>query len=226
MGVPRTPLLERILAKLETRPAPITHDCLGRPIVGPCHVYTGSPKAKYATVWDADRGAPVLVHRAIFEIFVGPPAGQVDHLCRVFKCASPDHLEDVSQRENLRRHILTYEHVEPLSDEPETCLRGHARNPENTRYAPMYGGKLYAICRACVRQQTWEACQRAREERGQLEVIPYRGPMALRTHCPRDHAYDEANTYVSPRTGRRSCRKCMAAASARSKARKREKLAA
>lgn len=201
-------MIDRVMAKVESRPAPITHDCLGRPIVGPCLVYTGSPKNKYAMVWDADKGVPVLVHRAMFEMFVGPATGQIDHLCRVYKCASPDHLEDVSQRENLWRHMLTYEQVEPLSADPDTCLRGHPRNPVNTRYARMYGGRLYPVCRACLREQTWEARQCAREERGQMEVIPYRGPSGLRTCCPSGHAYDDANTQVDRKTGKRKCRAC------------------
>ena len=31
---------------------------------------------------------------------------------------------------------------------------------------------------------------------------------AAKTHCPADHEYTEANTYVNAITGRRSCRKC------------------
>ena len=34
--------------------------------------------------------------------------------------------------------------------------------------------------------------------------------MARRTHCPRGHVYDEANTYLQPSTGHRSCRACAA----------------
>jgi hypothetical protein len=34
----------------------------------------------------------------------------------------------------------------------------------------------------------------------------------VKTHCPKRHPYDEANTYVNPR-GRRVCRKCMRDAS-------------
>jgi hypothetical protein len=30
---------------------------------------------------------------------------------------------------------------------------------------------------------------------------------AAKTHCPRGHPYDDANTYISPR-GSRICRKC------------------
>ena len=32
--------------------------------------------------------------------------------------------------------------------------------------------------------------------------------MARKTHCPRNHPYDEANTYVIPSSGGRMCRTC------------------
>jgi len=38
--------------------------------------------------------------------------------------------------------------------------------------------------------------------------------MTARTHCPSKHPYDEANTYVNPTTGARSCRICRAKSSA------------
>lgn len=49
--------------------------------------------------------AHVYVHRAAYEAFVGPiPLGyQVDHLCRVRHCYNPEHLEAVTQAENVRR---------------------------------------------------------------------------------------------------------------------------
>ena len=40
------------------------------------------------------------------------------------------------------------------------------------------------------------------------------------THCPQGHAYDVTNTYLAP-SGKRDCRKCRAAASVRSVARRR-----
>ena len=56
----------------------------------------------------------VAAHRIAFELFVGPiPDGMViDHLCRVRRCVNPDHLEAVSQRENLLRgDTLTAAHA-------------------------------------------------------------------------------------------------------------------
>lgn len=34
------------------------------------------------------------------------------------------------------------------------------------------------------------------------------GANARKTHCPQGHPYDEVNTYVQPKTGKRSCRAC------------------
>lgn len=47
-------------------------------------------------------------HRVVYEMLVGPiPEGlQLDHLCRNRGCTRPDHLEPVTQAENLRRGRL------------------------------------------------------------------------------------------------------------------------
>lgn len=37
-----------------------------------------------------------------------------------------------------------------------------------------------------------------------------RGLFGAATHCPQGHAYDEANTYVNPKTRDRICRRCKA----------------
>jgi hypothetical protein len=42
---------------------------------------------------------------------------------------------------------------------------------------------------------------------------------ARKTHCPRDHAYDELNTYVNPQ-GKRECRQCHRESQARRRARR------
>lgn len=51
-----------------------------------------------------------------------------------------------------------------------------------------------------------------------LEAVPHRENLLRgntviarnlsRTHCPQRHPYDEANTYVVPKTGWRLCRQC------------------
>lgn len=67
----------------------------------------------------------VVAHRVAYELFVGPiPAGQVlDHTCRNRRCVNPDHLDVVTQRENLLRGDTNVRaHVEGLDCGVEGCV--------------------------------------------------------------------------------------------------------
>lgn len=78
--------------------------------VGPCWLWTAGTNplgyGRYNLTWR--NGKPqglVLAHRHAWQSLVGPiPEGLVlDHLCRVPACVNPDHLEPVTQAENIRR---------------------------------------------------------------------------------------------------------------------------
>lgn len=63
-------------------------------------------------------------HRVAFELLVGPiPEGIVlDHLCRNTQCCNPDHLDPVTQTENMRRsHSPAMRRYRA-----DTCIRGHS----------------------------------------------------------------------------------------------------
>ena len=53
------------------------------------------------------KGKPRGAHRVSYQLYVGEiPEGLVlDHLCRVTNCVNPDHLEPVTQKENLMRGV-------------------------------------------------------------------------------------------------------------------------
>lgn len=84
-------------------------------------------------------------HRFIYELLVADiPAGYViDHLCRNKGCVNPEHLEPVTDLENLRRGIPSPTVVNARKTH---CLRGHEFNTQNTYFNKFTG---YRFCKAC-----------------------------------------------------------------------------
>lgn len=96
----------------------------------------------------APRGSR-LAHRVMWERHRGPvPAGlTLDHLCRNTLCVNPDHLEPVTNAENIHRAALALTHCK--SGEHEFTL-------ENTYVSP--SGKRG--CRSCRHQRSMESRER------------------------------------------------------------------
>ena len=84
----------------------------------------------------------VQAHRLIYEEIKGQiPAGlTLDHLCRNILCVNPDHLEPVTQREN----VLRGNGVAAIHARKTHCIRGHEFNKENTMVVKRGRG-----CRTC-----------------------------------------------------------------------------
>lgn len=75
------------------------------PSLGPCWLWIGSKwPTGYGGYWL--NGESVGAHRKSYEVHKGkkiPKGKQLDHLCKVRACVNPDHLEPVTQKENLLR---------------------------------------------------------------------------------------------------------------------------
>jgi hypothetical protein len=68
-----------------------------------CRIWPGAVDRGYGRVWVDGRAK--RVHRVVWELKHGPiPEGMtIDHLCRVRACCNTEHMELVSQGENVRR---------------------------------------------------------------------------------------------------------------------------
>ena len=102
-----------------------------------------------ATV-DDDKAKKIYVHRAMFEAHKGPvPDGLcLDHLCRVRNCANPEHLEPVTNKENLRRGLG------PPNRKVTHCKQGHPLSGDNLYLCWRKAGYFTRACRACGRAAT------------------------------------------------------------------------
>jgi hypothetical protein len=88
-------------------------------------------------------------HRLSYELFKGqiPANAVLDHLCRVTRCVNPDHLEPVSQRENILRGIgPSAQHAAAL-----LCKNGHPFTEDNVYYRAK--NKKWRKCRLCNREE-------------------------------------------------------------------------
>ena len=81
-------------------------------------------------------------HRYSYERFVGPiPDGlQLDHLCRVRNCVNPNHLEPVTNRENVIRGNAARPEI-------KICKNGHEFTESNTYIHPKRGNRQCKKCR-------------------------------------------------------------------------------
>jgi len=116
-------------------------------------------------------GSPWLAHRFSYQFFVGPiPEGlTIDHVCHSNsdceegslclhrRCVNPDHLEPVTQEENVARMNGT-----PGPAEKIHCLRGHPLSGNNLIIRGRgNNGKLRRECRTCsvTRTREWRIKQ-------------------------------------------------------------------
>jgi hypothetical protein len=124
-----------------------------------CWEWTGTlTKAGYGRHYVPGRRF-VAAHRWSYEWFVGPIPDElvIDHLCRNRACVRPDHLEAVTNEENIRRGDLTgYAWRRRL----KSCPQGHAYDEANTIWSPSSNGEPVRRCRECRRLQSQESRRR------------------------------------------------------------------
>ena len=135
-------------------------------------------------------GKTVLAHRTAYEHWVGRiPTGLVlDHLCRVRSCCNPDHLEPVTNAENIRRGAAVR----------TSCKQGHEFDVDNTSWSR--GSRTCLVCHR--RGEKQRRARVALQANRQIQT-----DNRHKTHCPSQHEYTQENTYTDKKN-RRTCVAC------------------
>lgn len=123
---------ERVEAK--TTPVPDTG----------CHLWLGSVRRDGYGATSVRGITGIAVHRLVYWVRNGkiPRSSVVDHLCRVRSCCNPDHMEIVSDAENIRRGISP----SAISARRTHCDKGHEFTKENTIIRSGSDGRRCRIC--------------------------------------------------------------------------------
>jgi hypothetical protein len=115
-----------------------------------CWLWTGvvNPQTGYGQF-----GRCTTAHRLSYQFHVGriPQGLVIDHLCRVRTCVNPQHMEVVTQQENIRRGDAPRRRREQALA-AIACAAGHTWTPESTGIqTAVGGGSVWRFCRICNR---------------------------------------------------------------------------
>jgi hypothetical protein len=167
-----------------------------------CWVWRGNILRNRYGTWSFTRNgktSTVLVHRFAYRLLVGSiPEGLVlDHLCLNRTCCNPEHMEPISQAENVARgRKRGADDGGDYNRKKTHCPHGHPYAGENLYRRPD-GARG---CRTCARIKVAEYRAKKRAESPPT-------PRPRKEACVNGHAFTPENTLIDGR-GRRCCREC------------------
>lgn len=141
---------ERIAARVKIVPGPLDT---------PCHEWQGPRNPKGYGRFSIRPGHAIGVPRWVLSQKLGravPRTHVPDHLCRNPPCVNPEHLEEVTHRENQHRSPGL------AAATRERCPSGHEYTPENTITERTKAGYEARRCRICRRKYRTELQRRRR----------------------------------------------------------------
>ena len=111
-----------------------------------CWLWTAKKDDGYGRWAPPGKAQQYLVHRLAFAVLKEKiqEGMQIDHLCKTRHCVNPDHLEQVTSKENTRRGLSNV-----FNSDPDLCPHGHEYTGETPGKAE---GVIYKVCIECHRK--------------------------------------------------------------------------
>jgi len=118
---------------------------------GACWLWLGHINPNGYAQWQiAKTSKAELVHRIAYRLMYGEidQTLQLDHLCKIRHCVNPDHLEQVTAKENNMRSTSPT----AFNRLKTHCKYGHPFDVTNTLYRPN-GGRACRLCKKLRRRR-------------------------------------------------------------------------
>lgn len=163
---------------------------------GVCWIWTGSMQGNGYGRFAAN-SERYMAHRVAYSLVKGPIPDKLDihHTCGNTLCCNPAHLQPLDRKTHLADN--TEAGVAYINKHKTQCSNGHPFTEENT-----YWHEGHRQCKICKRKRLREFQENKAAREGRVMQIQ----VGKRTHCPKGHPYDEANTLHY--RGRRVCKAC------------------
>ena len=115
-----------------------------------CWLWTGSTNHKGYGQFAKYQGKHIFAHRWSYQYHIGdiPNGLVIDHLCENKLCVNPDHLEAVTNKENLRRGKVGQKNAEKHRSKTH-CRNGHEYSDENTMMVYREKARNNVLTRRC-----------------------------------------------------------------------------